>query len=229
MLELLDPLVFHGGSTASGSSHATPTACVGILFAPLLHGGFGHLLANTVPLVMLGWLVMVRRLSDFFAVTAIVWLLGGLGVWLFAPPHTVHIGASGLIFGYLGFLLLRGYFERSFGSIFLSIVVGLLYGSAIWGVLLPPGRLLARPPLRLPGRHPDRPAAGGAPLAKSRSEQSSPLSRAQFANDIARCESGPNRDAPRCRQYTQSTGPIAAARRVPVTCQLHCPHKEMPW
>jgi membrane associated rhomboid family serine protease len=135
VLELLDLLVLHGGLDRFGIRPRDPNGLVGVLFAPLLHGGIGHLLANTVPLVVLGWLVMVRRLSDFFAVTAIVWLLGGLGVWLLAPPRTIHIGASGLIFGYLGFLLLRGYFERSFGAILVSVVVGLLYGSAIWGIL----------------------------------------------------------------------------------------------
>lgn len=62
-------------------------------------------------------------------------LVSGLGVWLFAPPYTNHIGASGVIFGYFGFLLSRGYFERSFGTIALSIVVALLYGGMIWGVL----------------------------------------------------------------------------------------------
>jgi membrane associated rhomboid family serine protease len=61
-------------------------------------------------------------------------LVSGLGVWLFGASG-VHVGASGLIFGYLGFLLLRGYFERNFPSILLSLIVGFLYGGAIWGVL----------------------------------------------------------------------------------------------
>ncbi|NES94982.1 MAG: rhomboid family intramembrane serine protease, partial [Desertifilum sp. SIO1I2] len=61
-------------------------------------------------------------------------LISGLGVWLFGSPG-FHIGASGVIFGYLGFLLLRGYFERSFVTIFLSVVVGFFYGSLLWGVL----------------------------------------------------------------------------------------------
>jgi membrane associated rhomboid family serine protease len=61
-------------------------------------------------------------------------LVGGLGTWLIGSPG-VHVGASGLIFGYLGFLLARGYFERNFPSILLAIVVGSLYGGAIWGVL----------------------------------------------------------------------------------------------
>jgi membrane associated rhomboid family serine protease len=135
VLELVDSLLLHNALNGWGIRPREIGGLWGVLLAPLLHGGFAHLLANTVPLVVLGWLVMVRRLSDFFAVTAIVWLLGGLGVWLLGPPHSVHIGASGLVFGYLGYLLLRGFFERSFGAILLSIVVGLLYGGALWGVL----------------------------------------------------------------------------------------------
>jgi membrane associated rhomboid family serine protease len=91
--------------------------------------------ANTLPFVFLGWLVMLRRMADFFVVSAFAILVGGLGVWLFGGPNTLHIGASGVVFGFLGYLLLRGYFERSFTSILLAVVVGVLYGGALWGVL----------------------------------------------------------------------------------------------
>ena len=107
----------------------------GILFSPFLHGGFAHLSANTLPFLVLGWLIMLRETSDFFVVTIISIVVGGLGVWLFAPAYTIHIGASGVIFGYFGFLLLRGYFERSFAAILFSLIVGSLYGGIIWGVL----------------------------------------------------------------------------------------------
>jgi membrane associated rhomboid family serine protease len=107
----------------------------GILFAPFLHGGFGHLIGNTVPFLILGWLVMIQETSDFWIVTIITMIVGGLGTWIFGEPNSVHIGASGLIFGYLGFLLLRGYFQRNIASILLSLVVGFLYGGYIWGVL----------------------------------------------------------------------------------------------
>ena len=107
----------------------------GILFAPFLHGGFGHLIGNTVPFLILGWLVMIQETSDFWIVTIITMIVGGLGTWIFGEPNSVHIGASGLIFGYLGFLLLRGYFQRNVASILLSLVVGFLYGGYIWGVL----------------------------------------------------------------------------------------------
>ena len=78
---------------------------------------------------------MLQETSDFFIVTGITMLVGGLGVWIFGVPGSIHIGASILIFGYLGFLLLRGYFQRNFASILLSLVVGVLYGGTVWGVL----------------------------------------------------------------------------------------------
>ncbi len=106
----------------------------GIVFAPFLHGGFGHLLANTIPFVILGWLTMLQRTSDFWVVTVMTMFVGGMGVWLFAQPNSIHIGSSILIFGYLGFLLTRGYFQRNIPSIALSLLVGFIYGGMIWGV-----------------------------------------------------------------------------------------------
>jgi membrane associated rhomboid family serine protease len=106
----------------------------GILFAPFLHGSFAHLIGNTIPFLILGWLIMLRETSDFFWVTIISGLVSGVGTWLFGSPG-VHIGASGVIFGYLGYLLLRGFFERSVFSIVLSLCVGTFYGSLLWGVL----------------------------------------------------------------------------------------------
>ena len=67
--------------------------------------------------------------------TAVIWLVSGLGIWLFAAPNTIHIGASGIIFGYFGFLLSRSYFEQELLSAAVSVVVALLYGPLIWGVL----------------------------------------------------------------------------------------------
>ena len=88
-----------------------------------------------MPFLVLGWFVLAGRKGDFFLVSVIVIVLGGAGVWLMAPLESVHIGASGLIFGYLGFLLSRGLFERSLGSILVAVVVGLLYGGLVFGVL----------------------------------------------------------------------------------------------
>ncbi|MFM6057794.1 MAG: rhomboid family intramembrane serine protease [Microcystis aeruginosa] len=135
LLEILDQFVFRGSLDYFGIIPHQFIGLRGILFAPFLHGDFPHLIANTVPFLILGWLVMLQETSDFFIVTGLTMLVGGLGVWLFAAPGSIHIGASILIFGYLGFLLLRGYFQRNIPSILLSILVFLLYGGTIWGVL----------------------------------------------------------------------------------------------
>lgn len=135
LLEILDQFVFRGSLDYFGIIPHQVIGLRGILFAPFLHGNFPHLIANTVPFLILGWLVMLQETSDFFIVTGLTMLVGGLGVWLFAAPGSIHIGASILIFGYLGFLLLRGYFQRNIPSILLSILVFLLYGGTIWGVL----------------------------------------------------------------------------------------------
>lgn len=135
LLEILDQFVFRGSLDYFGIIPHQVIGLRGILFAPFLHGDFPHLIANTVPFLILGWLVMLQETSDFFIVTGLTMLVGGLGGWLFAAPGSIHIGASILIFGYLGFLLLRGYFQRNIPSILLSILVFLLYGGTIWGVL----------------------------------------------------------------------------------------------
>lgn len=135
-IETADWLIFHGALDQwFGIRPHRLSGLWGILFAPFLHGDFTHLLANTVPLVSLGWLIMLRKTEDWVMVSAIAALCSGLGTWIVGSPNSVHIGASGVIFGYFGFLLLRGYFERSVVAIAFSLVVAFFYGSIIWGVL----------------------------------------------------------------------------------------------
>lgn len=107
----------------------------GIILAPFLHVDFPHLLGNTVPFAILGWFVMLQNTKDFYIVSAISALVSGVGVWLFAKPYSVTMGASGVVFGFLGFLLMRGYFQRNAPSIALALIVIFLYGGMIWGVL----------------------------------------------------------------------------------------------
>ena len=135
VMEIGDALVPGNWLDSWGIQPRTMSGLWGILFAPLLHGGLPHLLANTVPFLVLGFLVMLRGLGTFVGVSLLVMVLGGFAVWLLAPANTIHIGASGLIFGYLGYLMSRGYFERNFGSIAVAVLVAILYGGALWGVL----------------------------------------------------------------------------------------------
>ncbi len=133
-IELVDIFVFRQRLDLFGIYPRTLIGLRGIVFAPFLHGGIYHLVANTVPFVTLGWLIMLRRTSDFLIVSLISALVGGLGTWLFGRP-SIHIGASGVIFGFLGYLLTRGWFERKPLSIALSLFVAIVYGSMIGGVL----------------------------------------------------------------------------------------------
>ena len=111
----------------------------GILWAPLLHANWAHLMANTVPALVLGFLVTLMGMSRFVWATAIVWLLGGFGTWLIgnigSNYETNHIGASGLIMGWLTFLIVYGFFTRKAWEIIVGIVVFLVYGSVLLGVL----------------------------------------------------------------------------------------------
>ncbi len=135
IVEIIDVLVFQGSLDRYGIQPHSLTGLRGIVFAPFLHAGFGHLIANSIPFLILGWLTMIQETSDFFIVTLMSAIVGGMGVWLFAPTGSVHVGASILIYGYLGFLLFRGYFQKNIPSIILSIVVFFVYGGYVWGVL----------------------------------------------------------------------------------------------
>lgn len=106
----------------------------GILTAPLVHGSLTHLMANTVPLLILGGMVAVRGAAYHLTMTAAIVVVGGLALWAFGRD-AAHVGASGLIFGYFGLLVGRGYYERSVQSIAVSIVVVVVYGGMIGGIL----------------------------------------------------------------------------------------------
>lgn len=133
--ELADAIVFGGALDGYGIRPRSFGGLLGIALAPLLHGGFRHLMANSVPLVVLGWFVMLRETRDYFVVAFFSTLVGGVGVWLIGATNSVHIGASGVVFGFLGYLLSRGYFERRFLPMLGSIVVGLMYGGTLFGLL----------------------------------------------------------------------------------------------
>lgn len=111
----------------------------GIAWSPFLHGGYSHLIANTVPFALLGGAIALGALKRFALVTLIVAVVGGAGTWLTGPANTVHIGASGLVFGYLTYLLTRGLFARNVLYLLGGVVVFMVYGGVLWGVLPAPG------------------------------------------------------------------------------------------
>ncbi len=134
-LEILDLLLFGGALDSFGIRPRSADGLDGILLHPLLHGGLGHLANNSVPFIILGLLVFLSGLRSFVVTSALSLLVGGFGVWIFGAPNSLTIGASGLVFGYLGYLLLRGYFSRSVGAVLVSVLLVILYGGLLWGLL----------------------------------------------------------------------------------------------
>ena len=106
----------------------------GLILSPFLHGSINHLVLNTAPLFILGLLVISRGVGAFLVLTIAVSIIGGLGVWSFGQPSTVHVGASGVIFSYFGFLLFKGFFDKKLKALLVSVGVFIIYGGMIWGV-----------------------------------------------------------------------------------------------
>ena len=114
------------GLSADGIYPRTLSGLPGILSAPFLHAGFGHLIGNTIPFIVLGLVIAVGGARRIITVTVIVILVAGLGTWLTAGSHSDTVGASGVVFGYAGFLIARGFFTRSIGALALGVVVAVL-------------------------------------------------------------------------------------------------------
>ena len=102
-----------------------------IVSAPFLHVGFGHLIGNTLPFATMGAAIALSGLARLLGVTAIVGLVSGLGVWLLGGSNSIHLGASGLVFGYATYLITRGLFSRRL----IDFAVGAIV-VAVWGVTL---------------------------------------------------------------------------------------------
>lgn len=107
----------------------------GVFFSPFLHAGWNHLYSNSIPLILLGTFVLAAGTRRFLWSTGVIILVSGLGVWFTGSPNSVVVGASGVIFGYLGILLTRGVVERSWWNFAVGLLVGLLYGWQLLGIL----------------------------------------------------------------------------------------------
>lgn len=110
---------------------------IGVVTAPFLHAGFGHLISNTLPFATMGLVIAFQGAARVLAVTALVALVSGLGAWLLGREGTIHIGASGVVFGYGAYLLARGFFNRDAVELAIAAAVAVVWGGALLGGLLP--------------------------------------------------------------------------------------------
>jgi membrane associated rhomboid family serine protease len=130
-IELADVLTGQSLEIWGGIYPRKLTGLIGIPLAPFLHGNWPHLFANTLPFIVLGGLVIISSNRErFVGVSCIIAGIAGIGTWLFAKGG-YHIGASSLIFGYLGFLLWRAWLGRNLGWTIIAVLAGFLYGSII--------------------------------------------------------------------------------------------------
>ena len=135
VVEIVNNLVDHSLS-AYGIVPRTASGLVGIPLSPLLHGSYLHVQSNAVGLLALGTLAVIRSGDRFPWVALTIVLAGGLGLWVFGRPET-HIGASGLVFGLFGYLVVKGLLDRSILSVLVALVVAAVFGSAIFSGALP--------------------------------------------------------------------------------------------
>lgn len=120
-----------------GVAPRSAVGLLGILVAPWFHANLAHLMSNTLPLLMLGWLAMLPRHEDFWEAVLGGLLGAGLCAWLLGSSHSLHIGASGLVFGFFGYVLGRGLYQRQFVSVGLAIFAAATYGLSMVIGLLP--------------------------------------------------------------------------------------------
>lgn len=132
IVQLVNSLMSYTLNAHYGLQSRSLHGLIGVLTAPLLHANWAHLLSNLVPLLIFGLLIMLGSVRQFVAVTVLVWLVAGLGVWAFGPSNTITIGASGLVFGWLAYLVTRGVFTRNVGQIAIGVVLLALWGGVFW-------------------------------------------------------------------------------------------------
>jgi membrane associated rhomboid family serine protease len=138
VLEIVD--IAGGDLDANGIHPRDVDTLPDIAFAPFLHAGWGHLIGNTVPFLVLGGAIALSGLARTAAVTAIVALVGGLGTWLIGPADTNHIGASGIVFGFAAYLIARGIFSHRALHLAAGVAVIAVYGATLlFGFIPHPG------------------------------------------------------------------------------------------
>ncbi len=134
VVAVVNNVVLQGQLSSHGIVPRTEDGLWGIVLAPFLHANFNHLYANVCGILIFGGLVMLRSKSHFWLVTLVGALVSGLGTWL-VGRSAVHLGASGVVFAYFGYLLFCGVFERRVWPLLLSCLVLAVWGPTLYGVL----------------------------------------------------------------------------------------------
>jgi membrane associated rhomboid family serine protease len=136
IIEAIDQGLGHGYLDAAGGIIPRRIDGLdGVLFSPFLHAGWDHLYGNAVPLILVGTFALAGGTRRFLYSTALIMLISGFGVWLIGDPGSIVVGASGVIFGYLGLLFARGFVERNWWNIGVAAFIGLLYWYQVYNVL----------------------------------------------------------------------------------------------
>ena len=133
-IELLNTVLLHSLNGVFGLRPRSADGILDVFTFPLLHANLNHVLSNALPLIIFGFLVFLSGLRVFLTAVACSWLGSGLAVWLIGAGG-VTVGSSGLVFGLFAFLLVRGFFNRSWWQILLSVVLFLTYGSILFGII----------------------------------------------------------------------------------------------
>jgi membrane associated rhomboid family serine protease len=135
---LLDAVTPGPGSAAGiGIVPRTTVGLRAIPAAPFIHAGFDHILSNSIPLAVLGSLIVISGTMDLLFVVLVSGLVGGLGTWLFGSGDRQHVGASGLVFGFIGYLVFRVAFDRRIVPGLITLLVAVLYGGVLLASILP--------------------------------------------------------------------------------------------
>jgi membrane associated rhomboid family serine protease len=132
---LIDAFVLRGSLSQHGIVPRTLRGLLGIFCAPFLLASLSHLISNTIGILMLGSILIIRSEPAFWATTFLGVFVGGLGTWIIGRSQSDHIGASGVIFAWFGYLLFAGIFESRIGSILLSVAVFMLWGGMLWSTI----------------------------------------------------------------------------------------------
>lgn len=111
-----------------GVRPGTTDGLLGIVFQPLLHGDWAHLIGNSIALLVLGSIIALSGIKPLISVTLLSWLVSGVVSWLLGGGGTVHIGASGIVFGYVAYVIVRGFFTRRIMHLVIGLLIGFFYG-----------------------------------------------------------------------------------------------------